>query len=252
MIREDFFHYLQDALSSERSEAHLARRRVEDPSEQGFLQLERFPHALFDAVLGQQVHHVDRTRLAESVDSPDPLFEPGGIPRGLKIDDRRGCLEIQSNSSGICRKENAAVGVVPEFLHERAAIPGRHAAVQRHESDPQLFQFLARQVSHPFVFAEDHHLATLFDRQFTDDLAKLGEFWRMIRLLVEKKGRVAKHPHVLQTTQDPLLVDFREPALPFPLAHQGSQDVILFPVRLRLLWSQGHVEDLVGAFGQIL
>jgi hypothetical protein len=68
--------------------------------------------------------------------------------------------------------------------------------VQRHESDPQSFQFLPRQVSHPFVFAEDDDLSTLFDRQFTDDLAKLGEFRRMVRLLVERKVELrASHVH---------------------------------------------------------
>jgi hypothetical protein len=67
--------------------------------------------------------HVDRVGLAEAVDSSDPLLEAGGIPWRLKIDDRRGCLEVQANASRIRREENAALRVAPEFLHERAAIP---------------------------------------------------------------------------------------------------------------------------------
>src|SRR5215831_4398910 len=127
-------------------------------------------------------------RLAEAVHSPDPLFESGGIPRRLEIDHRRGRLEIQPNASRVGRKKNAAIHIAPELLHERTAIPGRHASVQRYKSDPQFLQFLTGQVSHPFVFAEDHYLAALFDHQFTDDLAKLGEFGRMVRLLIEEKG----------------------------------------------------------------
>jgi hypothetical protein len=52
-------------------------------------------------------------------------------------------LEIQTDPSGVRRKENAALRVAPELLHERAAIARGHAAVQRHESDPQFVQFLA-------------------------------------------------------------------------------------------------------------
>ena len=70
-------------------------------------------------------------------------------------------------------------------FHEHAAILGRHAAVQRDESDSQLLQFQARQMRHPLILAEDHYLAVLFDRQFADDLAKLRQLRRMIRLLVE-------------------------------------------------------------------
>src|SRR5215469_1352824 len=74
----------------------------------------------------------------------------------------------------------------------------------------------------------------------------------MIRLLVEKKRGVAEHAHVLETTENALLVDFREPALSFPFAHQSGEYVILLPVGLRLLRSQGHVQNLVGALGKIL
>ena len=123
MIRENFFHRLEDAFLSQLGEADLAGRRIENSREQGFLQLERFPNSLFNAVLRQQMHHVDRMGLAEAMDSSDPLFEPGGIPWRLKIDDRRCCLEIQANASRIRRKENTALRIAPEFLYERAAIP---------------------------------------------------------------------------------------------------------------------------------
>src|SRR5258708_17609355 len=187
------------------------------------------------------MHHMTRMRLAKSVNSSNALFEAGGVPWRLEIDHRRSRLEIQTNTSCVRRKEYAALRIAPEGFHERAAIPGRHAAVQGDEPDPQLFQFLARQMSHPLILAEDHYLAVLFDRQFADDLSKLRKLWRMIRFLVEKKRGVAQHAHVLQATHDTPQVDFRKPALPFPFAHQSGQDVVLFPVRLRLLRCQLNV-----------
>jgi hypothetical protein len=117
---------------------------------------------------------------------------------------------------------------------------------------PSFFQFLAGQVGHALVLAEDHHLAAFFDRQLADDLAKLGELRRMVRLLVEEKRGIAEHPHVLQAAQDPLLVDFGEPACRSHLRIRAGQDVVLFPVWFRLLRRQRNVENLVGAVRQIL
>src|ERR1035438_9813373 len=93
-----------------------------------------------NAVLGQQVDHVNGMSLAHTVDSSNPLLEAGGVPGGLEIDDRRGRLEIQTNASRVRGKEHAAIRIAPEFFHEGAAIPRRHAAVQRNESDSQFFQ----------------------------------------------------------------------------------------------------------------
>src|SRR5205085_314553 len=89
LIREDLFHRLEDALLAERREAHLAGWRIEDSRKQGFFELQRLPHTLFNAALGQQVHYVDGIGLSETVDPPDPLLEASGIPRRLEIDDRR-------------------------------------------------------------------------------------------------------------------------------------------------------------------
>src|ERR1017187_4801166 len=74
----------------------------------------------------------------------------------------------------------------------------------------------------------------------------------MIRLFVQKKRGVAEHAHILQAAHDTPQVDFRDPALPFPFAHQSRKDVVLFPVWLRLLRGQRNVENLVGALRQIL
>jgi len=80
LIRENFFHRLEDALLTELGEADLAGGRIEDPGEQRFLQLERLPDSLFDAALGQQMYHVHGVGLSEAVDSSDSPFESGGIP----------------------------------------------------------------------------------------------------------------------------------------------------------------------------
>ena len=58
----------------------------------------------------------------------------------------------------------------------------------------------------------------------------------MVRLLVEKKCRVAQHAHVLNAAQDALLIDLGQPALSFPLPHERGQDVALLVIRLSLLW----------------
>src|ERR1035441_8626622 len=74
----------------------------------------------------------------------------------------------------------------------------------------------------------------------------------MVGLLVEEKRGIAEHAHILQAAQDTFLVDFREPALPFPLTHQSGQNVILFPIWFRPLRGQRDWEYLVRAVRQIL
>jgi hypothetical protein len=138
LIRENFLHCLEHALRPSAAKLTSAVGESKTPSEQGFLQLGASPTRALQCCPGQQMHHVHRMRLAQTVDSSDPLLQAGGVPGGLEIDHRRGRLEIQANASRVRGEKHAALRIAPEFLHERAAILGRHAAVQRDESDSQL------------------------------------------------------------------------------------------------------------------
>src|SRR5436309_8431675 len=104
--------------------------------------------------------------------APDPLLQPRRVPRWFKIDDRRGCMKIQSHSSGVRGKEHLTFGVTLEFFDQSTAFAGRYSSVKRYKINTQLAQLLTRQVSHAFVFAEDHYFAAFFKGQFTNDLPK--------------------------------------------------------------------------------
>ena len=225
---------------------------VKGPCEEGFLEFKEVQDTLFDGCLGDKVNDPHRTPLAEAMNAPDALFQDGRVPGDIHVDNHGAALEVQTHTTGVGGEKYLAPGIAPESLHESAPISRGHIAVQRHESDPQLFEFFAGQVGHALVLAENHHLAALFDRKLADDLAKLRELWRMVGLLVEEKRGIAEHAHVLQAAQDSFLVDLGEPALPFPFTHQGGQNIVLFPIWFRLLWSQRHVKNLVRAVRQVL
>lgn len=65
--------------------ADFARGRVENSRKQQFLQAQRFPHALFDAVGRKHVDHVNRPRLPKPMHATDPLLQPGRVPWRLEV-----------------------------------------------------------------------------------------------------------------------------------------------------------------------
>ena len=135
LVAEDFLDDLHHALAAQLGKADLVRGRIKQPLEQRFLELKRFPHSLFDALLGQQMDHLNRLGLSEPMHAADSLFEPRGVPRRLKVHHRRGRLQVQSHSTGVGREKDPAFRIVAEAGNQLAALSGGDASVQRNPAE---------------------------------------------------------------------------------------------------------------------
>ena len=82
--------FLQEALSHIRK---LDRGRrflsAKTAGENIFLGGEGVEHVLFDGVFGDEVNNLHRRWLSVTMGAGDALFEHGGIPREVKVDDKR-------------------------------------------------------------------------------------------------------------------------------------------------------------------
>ena len=110
---------------------------VENAFGQGHLAGERAEHRVLEGILGDQVDDGDRARLVLAPGSGDALFEPGGIPGEVAVDNDAGVLEVQPHAAGIGAEEEAVVRIVAEgedfaaslLLRDAAGLPGVADAV---------------------------------------------------------------------------------------------------------------------------
>src|ERR1019366_6391559 len=78
-------HGFEAALAPQRGKTDLRRWRVEHSGEQRLLPLQSLPDPFFNTAGGQEVDHVDRTRLSEAMHTADALFEARGVPGRLEV-----------------------------------------------------------------------------------------------------------------------------------------------------------------------
>ena len=104
--------------------------RAKDAGKNVLLGSQRVQHAFLDGVFGDQVDDLHRGELAVTVGAGNTLFEHGGIPGQVEVDDQAGSLQVQSDAARIGGKKDAAGGIVEEFLDEIAAFGGGHVAGQ--------------------------------------------------------------------------------------------------------------------------
>ena len=67
-------------------------------------------HGVLDGVFGDEVDDGDGALLVLAPGAGDALFEFGGIPRQVAVDDDAGVLEVEADAAGIGAEEKAAIG----------------------------------------------------------------------------------------------------------------------------------------------
>lgn len=83
---------------------------------------------MLDRVLGDEVYPRDGAELILPPGAGDPLFELGGVPRQVAIDDDAGMLEVEPDATRVGAEEEPAVRVLAEGEDLGAALPLRDAA----------------------------------------------------------------------------------------------------------------------------
>ena len=130
-----------------------------------------------------QVVDVDGQLLAEPVDPADPLFEDGGVPWELDVDDAvRGVLEVKPDAAGIAGEEDAEVGIVVELDDVLGAPALAFGAGEEASAEAAVAEQVAHgplgEREHSPPLAEDDDLATLLEHELADELAQLGQLGR--------------------------------------------------------------------------
>jgi hypothetical protein len=67
-------------------------------------------HAVFDGVFGDEVDDRDGAELVFAPGAGDALFELGGVPGEVAVDDDAGVLEVEADAAGIGAEEEAQAG----------------------------------------------------------------------------------------------------------------------------------------------
>ena len=67
--------------------------------------------------------HLHVAVLTQAVDAADALFEDGGVPRLVHVDDHGGLLQVQSDAAGIGAQEDPAARVLLELFDDGLALP---------------------------------------------------------------------------------------------------------------------------------
>lgn len=110
---------------------------VEHASGQFHLLGKRGEHSVFDGIFGDEVDDRDRADLVFAPRAGDALFQLGGIPREVAIDDDAGILEVEPDSARVGRKKESAVRILTEgedlgatlLLRDVAGMPCETGAV---------------------------------------------------------------------------------------------------------------------------
>ena len=87
-------------------------------------------HPLLERILRYHIDYLDIAVLPYTVDPAYPLFQHGGIPWQIQIDDQRCRLQVQSGTSCIRGHEHAAIRIVTEIIYQVLPLFRRHRAVQ--------------------------------------------------------------------------------------------------------------------------
>ena len=205
--------------------------------------------SLFQRVFCHQDVDIDRVLLAHAVGACNALFQHGGVPRQIDVDDRVGRLQVKSRRSGVRREEQLAVGIGLEFMHQRLTLLLRDGAIQPHERQLVLLEDRLDQVEHRRPFREDKRLATVLFKQPFDQVVDHGELARKAGpLLVDEDRAVGRH-----ATEEQLLLEHDEVHLGQKLFVRDATDLLEMCDRhLSLLGRRRDADDLVGARGKLL
>jgi hypothetical protein len=103
---------------------------AKDGGENIFLRGKGIEHSFFDGVFGDEIDDLHRGFLSVTMGAGDALFEHGGIPREVEVDDEAGGLQVEPHAARVGGEEDAAFGVVEEFLDEVAAFGGGNRACE--------------------------------------------------------------------------------------------------------------------------
>ncbi len=230
--------------------------RAEDGGKDVFLGGQGVQHALFDGVFGDEVDDLYGGGLTVTMGAGDALFEHGGIPGQVEVDDERGGLQVEPDAARVGRKEDAAVRIVEEFLDERAAFGRGDIARQFDVTEADALEDGFGECQHVRPLAEDDGFVSVAGDFFGEDFIEFGQFGRGLFavvgldvFVVQGKG-IADEAHFDQTHQQDFMFLGRER----PLLGFGEQfgDGLLklavgFPLRV------GHLDEevVVHALGQV-
>lgn len=106
-----FFDAVDELLEFGSAEVDGVGASVEDSGEEASFEGLEAEDSFFDGALADEVENGDGLFLTEAVDAGDALFEECGVPRLVHDEDAGSGLEVESDSAGVGREEDAAVGV---------------------------------------------------------------------------------------------------------------------------------------------
>ena len=123
--------------------------------------------------------------LAETIDAPDALLYPHGVPRHVVVDQGAAELEIQALGGGIRTQQNIGLSVAePTFGIVSAdplprAVAGGYFSTASREAHQLLIgtlqDFPAQKIHGVGVLGEDHRLAVTVLTQFGEDAFQASE-----------------------------------------------------------------------------
>ena len=120
---------------------------------------------MLDSTLCDEVHDKDVAALALAPGARNALLQLRRVPREVEVHhDARG-LQVEPDTAGFGRKENAAVGVRPEPLELRAATVLPHASRMDGKADSRVAKPLLDQFEHAHPFGKHNDLASGIGRE---------------------------------------------------------------------------------------
>ena len=183
---------------------------VEEALEERLLRADQGGDPRFDALLANQVVHVDRQLLADAVDAADPLFQHGRVPGELEIDHAVGrALKVETDAAGIAGEEHAKARVVVELDDVLSPPPLSLGTGEEARAEAVLAEQVAHrpvgQGEHPPPLAEDDDLPPLLEHDLPHELAQLDQLGREQALEQALLGRAAadRRPHAPRTRAEP-------------------------------------------------
>lgn len=222
---------------------------VEDIVGEALFHCEGFEHAVFDGALGDEVDDLDGLFLAFAPGAGDALFELGGIPGEVAVDDDAGVLQVEAGSAGFGAEDDFAVGILFESLDFETALFLRNFAGVPGVADLLGNEMLADQSEHADPFREDDDLGFGVLKGGVEDFDEFVEFGRDARFLVEDELGVAEHPHAAQGSHETLVFFGSEGAF-FGEVHKASDGFSVSTIVGFLAFSEVDEAVFVGAVGE--
>ena len=122
------------------------------------LEAQLIQHLLFYRVFGYKIDNLYVTLLTKTIDTSYALFKDGRIPRQIEIDYNTSCLQIQTSTTCIRRKEHATVRVIRKVNYQVTTLSRGYASMQIFVAYTHLVKFIGYQARHTLPLAEDDHL----------------------------------------------------------------------------------------------